>query len=372
MIMQFQIHPKLQQFATFAEFAKDAALGPDDILFTQRFLHDAFMKNLPCQTLFYEDYCTGEPSNVMIDAMMAAVSKMTYKRMIAIGGGTVLDSSKLLNIDGATNTEELFDDPTPPKRSKGLVMVPTTCGTGCEVTGVAVIDFPSRGAKIGKRFECCFADTAVLIGEMVKGLPYDFFIYSSVDALIHALEIYVAPTANEYSDMYCVAAIRKILTGYNELLKHGPEKRFEMLDSFLTASNMAGIALANVLCGGVHAMAMHFGSAHHVPHGEANSRFMMGVFSAYAAKNPNGKLKGVTRLIAECLGVADDAKTAFATLEAMLKKLIPQKKLTEYGMKREDAAAYADKVIETQQRLLVNNYAPLSREDLIAIYEAAC
>ena len=371
MIMQFQIHPKLQQFATFAEFAKDAALGPDDVLFTQRFLYDAFMKDLPCQTLFYEDYCAGEPSNVMIDAMLRAVATMEYKRMIAIGGGTVLDSSKLLNIDGATNTEKLFDDPMPPSRSKGLVMIPTTCGTGCEVTGVAVIDFPSRGAKIGKRFECSFADTAVLIGELVKGLPYDFFIYSSVDALIHALEIYVAPTANEYSDMYCVEAIRKILTGYNEILKHGPEKRFEMLDSFLIASNMAGIALANVLCGAVHAMAMHFGSAHHVPHGEANSRFLMGVFSAYAAKNPDGKLKGVTRLISECLGVADDTRTAFAALDAMLRKLLPQKKLTEYGMKREDAAAYADKVIETQQRLLVNNYAPLSREDLIAIYEAA-
>lgn len=371
-MMTFQIRPKLQQFPAFAMFAKEAALGPDDVLLTHRFLHDPFMKDLPCQTLFYEDYCTGEPSNVMIDAMLKAVGAMKYSRMVAIGGGTVLDSSKLLTIDGATSTEKLFDDPTPPTRSKGLVMVPTTCGTGCEMTAVAVIDFPSRGAKMGKRFECSSADNAVLIGEMLRGLPYDFFIYSSVDALIHALEIYVAPTASEYSDMFCVAAIRRILSGYAELLRHGPEKRFELLDTFLVGSNMAGIALANVLCGAVHAMAMHFGSAHHVPHGESNSRFLMGVFSAYAVKNPNGKLKGVTKLIADCLGVADDTKTAFAALDAMLRQLIPQKKLTDYGMKREDAAAYADKVIETQQRLLVNNYAPLSREDLIAIYDAAC
>ncbi|CAK7066350.1 MAG: Aldehyde-alcohol dehydrogenase [Desulfovibrio sp.] len=372
MMMHFQIKPKLEQYATFAEFAKTAALGPDDILFTQKFLYDAFMKDLPCQTLFYEEYCQGEPSNVMIDAMIKAVSGMKYSRMIAIGGGTVLDSSKVLNIDGVTTTEALFDDPKEQTRSKGLIMVPTTCGTGCEVTGVAVVDFPSRGSKIGKRFECGFADTAVLIGEMVRGLPYDFFVYSSVDALIHALEIYVAPSASEYSDMYAVEAIRKILAGYAQILEHGPEKRFELLDEFLVASNMAGIALANVLCGAVHAMAMHFGSAHHVPHGESNSRFLMGVFNAYAAKNPTGKIQGVAKLISECLGVPADTKTAFAALEAMLQKIIPQKKLTEYGMKREDAAAYADKVIETQQRLLVNNYAPLSREDLIAIYEACC
>ncbi|GHU03607.1 4-hydroxybutyrate dehydrogenase [Betaproteobacteria bacterium] len=371
-MISFQIKPKLQQFSSFKEFVKEAAPGPDDILFTQRFLYEAFMKDLPCQTLFYEDYCTGEPSNVMIDAMLGVVGKMKYSRMIAIGGGTVLDSSKLLNIDGATNTEKLFNDPSPPTRSKGLIMIPTTCGTGCEVTGVAVIDFPSRGAKIGKRFECSFADTAVLIGEMVRGLPYDFFIYSSVDALIHAMEIYVAPTATEYSDMYCEKAMRKILCGYAELLKHGPEKRYEMLDSFLLASNLAGIALANVLCGAVHAMAMHFGSAHHVPHGESNSRFLMGVFSAYAAKDPDGKLKGMARIISDCLGVPNDTQTAFSALNDMLRKLIPQKKLTDYGMKREDAGAYADKVIETQQRLLVNNYAPLKREDFMAIYDAAC
>lgn len=371
-MITFQIKPRVQQFPTFAAFAKEAALNSGDVLLTHRFLYEAFMKDLPGQTLFYEDYCIGEPSDGMIDAMLKAVGTMKYSRMIAVGGGTVLDSSKLLTIDGATSTEKLFTDPTPPSRSKGLIMVPTTCGTGCEMTGVAVIDFPSRGAKIGKRFECSFADDAILIGEMLHGLPYDSFIYSSMDALIHALEIYVAPTSSEYSDMYCVEAIRRILAGYAALVQDGPEKRFELLDSFLVASNMAGIALANVLCGAVHALAMHFGSAHHVPHGESNSRFLMGVFSAYAAKNPDGKLKGVTKLVAECLGVANDAKVAFAALDAMLRQLVPQKKLTEYGMKREDAATYADKVIETQQRLLVNNYAPLSREDLVAIYEAAC
>jgi 4-hydroxybutyrate dehydrogenase len=371
-MMQFQIKPKLRQYASFAEFARDAALGPDDLLFTQGFLYDRFMKSLPCQSMFYENYCTGEPSNAMIDAMLADIAERKYSRMIAVGGGTVLDSSKLLNIDGATNTEALFDDPGPHTRSKGLVMVPTTCGTGCEMTGVAVIDFPSRGAKIGKRFECSFADEAVLIGETLRGLPYDPFIYSSVDALIHALEIYVAPTASEYSDMYCTAAIRRILSGYAVILEHGPEMRMERLDSFLVASNMAGIALANVLCGAVHAMAMHFGSAHHVAHGESNSRFLMGVFLLYAAKDPGGKIRGVARLISECLGVEDDTVAAFAALDAMLKKLIPQKKLTEYGMKREDAGVYADRVIATQQRLLVNNYVPLTREDLVSIYEAAC
>jgi len=371
-MISFQLKPKLQKFSSFEEFAREAALGPDDVVLTHRFLHTAFMQKLSCQTLFYEDYCTGEPSNVIIDAMLEAVGKMEYSRMIAVGGGAVLDSSKLLTIDGATNTERLFNDATPQTRSRGLIMVPTTCGTGCEVTGVAVIDFPAKGTKIGKRFECSFADTAVLIGELVRGLPYDQFIYSSMDALIHALEIYVAPTASEYSDLFCEKAIRKILGGYAELLKHGPEKRYELLDSFLTASNLAGIALANVLCGAVHAMAMHFGSAHHVPHGESNSRFLMGVFSAYAAKNPDGKLKGVTRIVSECLGTADDTHAAFGALNDLFTALVPQKKLTDYGMKREDAGAYADKVIETQQRLLVNNYVPLDREDIIAIYESAC
>lgn len=372
--LHFRIKPEIRQYGSFAEFAEKEALGESDLVFTQRFLHKAFMEKLPVQTLFIEDYGTGEPSNLMIDAILKEVASRRYKRMIAVGGGTVLDTSKVISLDGVASTEQAFDAQKEPTRSKGLVMVPTTCGTGCEVTGVAVVDFPSRGAKMGKRFEAGFADTAVLIGETLRGLPYDVFIYSSVDALIHALEIYVAPTANAYSDMYCVEAIRRILRGYSLLLEEGPEKRFDLLDDFLVASNMAGIALANVLCGAVHAMAMHFGSAHHVPHGESNSRFVMGVFKAYAAKNPGGKLKDAARIIGGELGVPGEAPQALEALEAlekMLAKLLPMKKLTDYGMKREDAGAYADKVIATQQRLLVNNYAPLSREDLIAIYDAA-
>lgn len=370
-MMQFRIKPRILQYGGFAEFARAEGLGRDDLVFTQGFLHQAFMRDLDVQTMFIEDYGQGEPSNVMIDAMLAEVRKRSYKRMIAVGGGTVLDTSKVLNLDGVESTEQAFDMTGEPSRSRGLVMVPTTCGTGCEVTGVAVVDFPARGTKIGKRFESGFADSAVLIGELVRGLPYDFFVYSSVDALIHALEIYVAPTANAYSDLFCAEAIRRILAGYRQLRDHGPEKRFELLDHFLVASNMAGIALANVLCGGVHAMAMHFGSAHHVPHGESNSRFLMGVFNAYARKNPEGKLRGVAAIVAECLGTAADTATAFAALEKLLAGLLPKKGLSAYGMKREDAPAYADKVIATQQRLLVNNYAPLDREDLIAIYENA-
>ena len=371
-MFQFRIRPAIKSFGSFAEFAASEKLGADDLVFTQGFLHKAFMRELGVQTMFIEEYGSGEPSNTMIDAILGDVRKRKYRRMIAVGGGTVLDVSKVLSLDGIADTASAFDSGVEPTRSRDLIMVPTTCGTGCEVTGVAVVDFPSRGAKIGKRFEAGFADTAVLIGEMTRDLPYEFFIYSSVDALIHALEIYVAPTASAYSDMFCAEAIRRILRGYSLMAKHGREARLEMLDSFMLASNQAGIALANVLCGAVHAMAMHFGSAHHVPHGESNSRFLMGVFKAYARIKPDGKLRGVVKLIAECLGVREDAAEAFAALDNLLARLLPKKKLSEYGMRREDAPAYADKVIETQQRLLVNNYVPLSREELVAIYEAAC
>ncbi len=371
-MFQFQIKPKIKSYDSFAEFAKAENVGPDDLVFTHGFLHKAYMEGLNAQTMFIEKYGSGEPSDTMIDSILADIAKYDYRRMIAVGGGSVLDISKIISLDGLTNTIAAFDSREEPIRSKGLMMVPTTCGTGCELTGVSVVDFPSRGAKMGKRFENGFADTAVLISEMLRGLPYDIFIYSSVDALVHALEIYVAPTASKYSDIFCIEAIRRILGGYVELIKHGPDRRFEMLDDFMAASNMAGAALGNVLCGAVHAMAMHFGSAHHVPHGESNSRFLMGVFKAYARINPDGKLKDVSRIIGECLDVDSDTATAFAALDDMLAKLVPRKKLIDYGMKREDAAAYAEKVIATQQRLLVNNYVPLSREDLAGIYESAC
>jgi len=97
------------------------------------------------------------------------------------------------------------------------------------------------------------------------------------------MEIFVAPTGNPYNDVFFKRANKIIVSHYKDIIENGLEKRFEYIDKFLRASAFAGITLSNTVFGEVHAFAMHFiRSAYHVPHGEANSRFLTAIFNKYA------------------------------------------------------------------------------------------
>jgi len=369
---KFQIRPVICEMDSAKEFVGEFSIGEKDLVISHRFLYQDYFQSLklPCKWIFQEDYCPGEPTDTGIDKILSEISGMNVNRVIGVGGGSVLDIAKLLCVKGAKSTEEIFDDKIPLVRDKGLILVPTTCGAGCEMTCVSVVDIRRRNSKIGKRVEANFADYSVLIPQLLEKLPDIPFLYSSVDALIHALEIYLSPNTNDFNDIFCAEAISLILTRYKELSQQGLGKRSAYLADFLRASTYAGVALSNTLCGAVHACAMHFGSAHHVPHGESNYRFLAAVMSKYAELNPQGKIQGTAAIINEALHLQGETKTTFNELQNLLESIIPAKRLRDYGVKQEDLSSYADKVIETQQRLLINNYTPLSRENLISIYES--
>ncbi|GAA0316518.1 4-hydroxybutyrate dehydrogenase [Bacillus carboniphilus] len=367
---RFQLTPTIYELKTVDEFVEQFNISPEDTIFTEKFLYEKYMKGkLTCNFIFQDDYGLGEPSDIIIDKILQDIYGKEIKRIIGIGGGTILDIAKLLCIKDAQSTEEIFEDKIPLVRDKELILIPTTCGTGCELTCVSVVDITKRQTKIGKRIEENFADAAVLIEELLDSIPEKIFTYSSVDALIHAMEIFVAPTGNPYNDVFCKSAIDIILSRYKVLVEEGLDKRFDYMDEFLRASTFAGVALSNTVCGAVHAFAMHFGSVHHVAHGESNARFLAGVFNKYAEKAPTGKLQELSDVINHALGIDTDIKGSFQALEELIDKLIPKKKLREYGVKEEDIERYVDKVIESQQRLLINNFVELSREDLIDIYK---
>ena len=366
----FQLKPSIVEIKTFNEFIEQFSISSNDTIFTEKFMYEKYMKGkVDCNFIFQDDYGLGEPSDIIIDKILKDIFGKNIARIIGIGGGSILDIAKLLAIKDATSSEDIFEDKIPLVRDKGLILIPTTCGTGCEVTCVSVVDITKKKTKIGKRIEDNFADSAVLIEEMLDSIPPKVFLYSSVDALIHAMEIFVAKTGNPYNDVFCKEAIKTIITHYRDLAENGLEKRFNYIQEFLRASTFAGIALSNTPCGAVHAFAMHFGSVHHVPHGESNARFLMSVFNKYADISPSGKLVELSTIINEALNIDVGIKESFLALGELINQLIPEKKLREYGVKEEDIEIYVDKVIESQQRLLINNFIHLEREDLIAIYQ---
>lgn len=118
---------------------------------------------------------------------------------------------------------------------------------------MSITELASIHSKLGLADDSIYADDAVLIPELLKSLSYSFGT-SAIDAFIHAIESYVSPRANLYTRMFSRQAMEMILTGFRQILEHGQEYRMELLDDFLTASNLAGIAFGNAGTGAVHAM----------------------------------------------------------------------------------------------------------------------
>jgi 4-hydroxybutyrate dehydrogenase len=116
-------------------------------------------------------------------------------------------------------------------------------------------------------------------------------------------------------------------------------------------------------------MSYPLGANYHVAHGEANYQFFTEVFKVYLSKKPVGKLNSLNQIVMKLLNVTDESKVYIA-LEDLLGKLLSKKQLREYGMKQEEIELWTDSVIENQQRLLVNNYVPFCREDLVCIYKS--
>ncbi|MBU5591499.1 4-hydroxybutyrate dehydrogenase [Clostridium sp. MSJ-4] len=364
-----EIKPEIHQFETCIEFVKEFNLGEGDLIFTNRFLYDSFLKSLDikCTYVFQEDYNLKEPSDHIIDSIIADTKPKCCKRIIALGGGSIIDISKIIALKDVTSTEKLFERDIEAIKDKELIIVPTTCGTGSEVTNISITEIKAKQTKLGLAVPELYPDYAILIPELVKGLPYEFFVYSSIDALIHATEALVSPKANLYTEMFSIEAIKMIIMGYKEIIKKGKDYRKEIITQFLLASNYAGIAFGNAGVGAVHALSYPLGGKYHVPHGEANYQFFIEVFRFYNEKNPKGKIEKLNQLLASLLNVSKEE--VYQELEKLLGNLIEKKQLRLYGMKEEDINSFTESVISTQQRLLNNNYVEMSKEDMLKIYK---
>jgi 4-hydroxybutyrate dehydrogenase len=364
-----EIKPQIMKFTYLREFTNEFSVNEQDLIFTNKFLYESFLKdlNMKCSYLFQEDYNLKEPSDDIIDRMIKKISGKNFKRIIAVGGGSIIDISKILALKEVGSTNELFEKKVPAIKEKELIIIPTTCGTGSEVTNISIAEIKSKQTKIGLAVPELYADYAVLIPELVKNLPYEFFIYSSIDALIHAMEALVSSKANIYTDMYSIEAIKMIIKGYKEIIERGEEHRKEIIEEFLIASNYAGIAFGNAGVGAVHALSYPLGGKYHVPHGEANYQFFIEIFKLYNRKNPAGKIGNVNSLLSDTLGIEKNMNV-YAALEEILSKLIKKKQLREYGMKEEEINIFTESVIETQQRLLNNNYVALSKDEIAHVY----
>ena len=362
-----QVVPAIHEFAEFAAFAEAFRLGAHDLIFTNA-RYSRYFEGLDCPCIFREKYGTAEPTDHMVNAILRERDRIHRERgidrIVAIGGGAIMDMAKVLAVapHGTKDVNDLYPAMADLTRVHELIALPTTCGTGSEVTNIAVIFRSGLGTKHGLVGDALYPAHAVLIPQLMETLPWHVFACSAIDALIHAAESYLSPLATPMTDVFGEAAMREILTGF-AAIADAPDDRARLNGQFLRAATLAGVAFGNAGCGPVHALSFALGGKYHVPHGESCYQYFLPVLRYYKAHAVGGKLARLEALRCDILH-AEEGLTALADL---LERILPRKPMSAYGAVEADVEAFAVSTIENQQRLLARTYVPLTLEDIRAI-----
>lgn len=369
-MLQVVIKPDIYKFNTCKKFAEEFNIGKGDLVLTNEYIFKPNFgdMNLPVCTIFQEQFGIGEPTDIMVETIMAEVAKTNYKRIIAIGGGTVIDIAKVLSLKNEGNVDGLYEKMPCLERNCELVIVPTTCGTGSEATNISILNRTRLGTKMGLVSSAMYADSAVLIPELLYDLPLGVFATSSIDALVHAVESSLSPKATAYTKLFGYKAIERIIHGCRRIVAAGntKESRATESENFLIASNFAGIAFGTAGCATVHAMAYPLGGMFHIAHGESNYVLLTAVLKNYVAIRDAGEIRVLNQHLAQQLDCPVEA--VYDELEKLLNHVLPKKPLHEFGVKREELKIFADIVMETQGRLLANSFVPLNGTRILKIY----
>jgi len=212
-----------------------------------------------------------DPSIETVVACAKLVRSKGYDLVIGLGGGSALDVAKCASALARNERDvanylgiDKVENPGVPK-----ILIPTTAGTGSEVTNVAVLSLKADKTKKGIVSRHLLADTAILDPELTFNLPPAVTASTGMDALTHAIEAYVSRFAQPLTDDFALKAISMISGSLRTAVFNG--KNYHARETMLTASLYAGLAFGSAATGMVHGLAMPLGGQFNIPHGIANS-----------------------------------------------------------------------------------------------------
>lgn len=195
--------------------------------------------------------------------------------IIAVGGGSVIDTSKATNIlvsEGGDDLLQYSGAHNLPRSLKPFFVIPTTSGTGSEVTMVAVVSDTEKNVKMPFASYYLMPHAAILDPRMTQTLPPHLTAMTAMDAMTHAIEAYSCMAANPISDAYATAAIKKISNNLFNVLDNPSDEQGRL--ELAQASTMAGIAFSNSMVGLVHSLGHALGAVAHLPHGLCMNLFL--------------------------------------------------------------------------------------------------
>ncbi len=318
------------------------------------------------------DQVSADPADRIVLEASQQARDVGADLVIGFGGGSSMDVAKLVALlshpDATQSLADIYGVGLANGPRLPLVQVPTTAGTGSEVTPVAIVT-TGETTKAGVVAPSLLPDLAVLDAELTLGLPPHVTAATGVDAMVHAIEAYTsAHKKNPYSDMLAREALRLLGGNLVQAVKDG--SNLAAREACLLGAMMAGQAFANAPVAAVHALAYPLGGHFHIPHGLSNSLVLPEVlrFNARDAAPLYAQLAPILsdRLFA---GHADGAAILIASLEKLIEDVGLPTRLRDAGVTEESLETLAADAM-LQQRLLVNNPREVSEADALAIYKA--
>ena len=315
------------------------------------------------------DKVQADPRYEIVADCVKAIQLENIDTVIGIGGGSPIDMAKVAAVM-ATNKgpiNEYFGIDLVPEPGLRTIVIPTTAGTGSEVTPIAILSDEAEKLKKGIVSSYLFPKVAILDSTLTLDLPPQVTAATGMDSLIHAVEAFTSRNAYWITDMMAREALSLIVGNIRTAFANGSD--LEARTHMLEGSLLAGMAFANAGVTAVHAFAYPIGAEFHIPHGVANSIMLAPVMEF----NMLGNIKKFAEL-ADLMGEntagmsqREMAKAAVKAMKTLSEDLQIPRNLSQFGVKDTDIPMLAEGVMKVT-RLLANNPRVLTMEDAEKIY----
>ena len=311
-----------------------------------------------------------EPTFAEFEVLLTKARSFRADSVIGLGGGSVMDVAKLLaaQINNQQSTAEIVGIGNLAERQTHLVCIPTTSGTGSEVSPNALFT-DANGAKIGVISPHLVPDAAYICPELTVSVPASITAATGIDALTHCLEAYANNFSHPMANVIAIEGIRLIAENIVAACKNGAN--LEARTNIALGSVYGGMCLGPVNTGAVHALAYPLGTEFHIPHGLSNALLLPYVmeFNLPKAIKPYAD---IAKAMGAKEGATDEetAKNGIAKIRELITACGIPSRLNEVDIPIDAIDGMAEGALKVQ-RLLKNNLREVSLADAVAIYHAA-
>ncbi|MCB2358723.1 iron-containing alcohol dehydrogenase [Clostridium estertheticum] len=310
-----------------------------------------------------------EPEKKQVMQIFKEANEFKADLIIAIGGGSVMDTTKLVAVlmKNEGYRENILDTSLIIENGVKTVMVPTSSGTGAEVTPNAIVIIPEEELKVGIVTDKFIGDYVILDPQMTKSLPPHITASTGIDAFCHCIECFISKKSNPISDIFALKGINLISKYIRRAYINGND--MEARENMLLAAFYGGLSISSASTVAVHALSYPLGGKYRIAHGVSNAMLLPYVMEFNANSILDKLIIVANEMDIDVAGLSKEeiGKKVISEIYLLVKDLKIPSDLTKFGITKEDIETLVDAAAKVT-RLLNNNPKEMTRDDMKNIY----